>query len=572
MNRLDLEIRALVEHDFKSRRIDPYVTVQEEAPQVPLEEAPAGLMGEDAWRAAAARQKRMRADAEKKLGKAIKTVHHDKLKVGDRIHYGVSVMTIKKVEKGEYGRRITLSGTGGTNIVTELGLDANYLGIVEDVDALDEAQDLSGHGETAMQEIAKATGLKLHKAPASRRDRNSWVYGKVGKMHVTVGYDIEDGVVDALIEDDKKRSLFNTQVELKPGAGRRVAKWIQTKTSHTRAHDESVEPLEEGARPTATEIVQKAHFFLKTAVKPGYGPSYMKMVIKDLGHIVRGNGDASVAKNYPGWEKLDFQKLIKSLDPKGQYESVEGAPRTGVGKLLSSMLSETDEVEDFEGQNDLLSEIVIDEDWDCDVELLEFRVPGPDEVEAKRRARIYMSKDIQPTYHKAPKGLYILTWQENGRFYGIAFRGKAEKPMWYHTFRSEEDSKKRVKATVMGYQAVMSRKAKEAKEKADFAHSYVAGDILYSSWGYDQTNVDWYQVVKTTAKSISVRKLAAKVVPHGRGSDHSSPIKGKFVGKATGMKRVRVASDGKGSIKVGHTSAYGWDGRPKHQTDAYSGH
>lgn len=37
------------------------------------------------------------------------------------------------------------------------------------------------------------------------------------------------------------------------------------------------------------------------------------------------------------------------------------------------------------------------------------------------------------------------------------------------------------------------------------------GSIFYSSWGYDQTNIDFYQVVKATAKTVWLRKLNAKV-------------------------------------------------------------
>lgn len=37
------------------------------------------------------------------------------------------------------------------------------------------------------------------------------------------------------------------------------------------------------------------------------------------------------------------------------------------------------------------------------------------------------------------------------------------------------------------------------------------GDILSSSWGYDQTNVDFYKVVKTTEFSVWIQKLGQKI-------------------------------------------------------------
>lgn len=33
------------------------------------------------------------------------------------------------------------------------------------------------------------------------------------------------------------------------------------------------------------------------------------------------------------------------------------------------------------------------------------------------------------------------------------------------------------------------------------------GTIFYTSWGYEQTNVDFYEVIHSTAKMVTVREL-----------------------------------------------------------------
>lgn len=38
------------------------------------------------------------------------------------------------------------------------------------------------------------------------------------------------------------------------------------------------------------------------------------------------------------------------------------------------------------------------------------------------------------------------------------------------------------------------------------------GDIFVSSWGYDQTNVDCYQVIRTTAAMVTVVKVGWEIV------------------------------------------------------------
>lgn len=37
----------------------------------------------------------------------------------------------------------------------------------------------------------------------------------------------------------------------------------------------------------------------------------------------------------------------------------------------------------------------------------------------------------------------------------------------------------------------------------------MVGDVLRSAWGYDQTNYDFYEVIKTTPKTVTLRKLSA---------------------------------------------------------------
>lgn len=52
------------------------------------------------------------------------------------------------------------------------------------------------------------------------------------------------------------------------------------------------------------------------------------------------------------------------------------------------------------------------------------------------------------------------------------------------------------------------------------------GDILKSSWGYEQTNVSFYQVVKATAKMLTVRRIGSEME-----SDAELSMSGKVVPK-----------------------------------------
>jgi hypothetical protein len=59
----------------------------------------------------------------------------------------------------------------------------------------------------------------------------------------------------------------------------------------------------------------------------------------------------------------------------------------------------------------------------------------------------------------------------------------------------------------------------ERKQKAKelFQMPYKVGDILHHSWGYDQTNCDFYQVVEAKKASVILKKIGAKTVPGSEG-------------------------------------------------------
>lgn len=54
--------------------------------------------------------------------------------------------------------------------------------------------------------------------------------------------------------------------------------------------------------------------------------------------------------------------------------------------------------------------------------------------------------------------------------------------------------------------------AKSAAQKAA-KNPFKVGDLLYDSWGYDQTNIDFYQVTEVGKMSVVIRRIASKGVP-----------------------------------------------------------
>ncbi|MBO0596960.1 hypothetical protein I2485_07020 [Nesterenkonia sp. E16_7] len=65
------------------------------------------------------------------------------------------------------------------------------------------------------------------------------------------------------------------------------------------------------------------------------------------------------------------------------------------------------------------------------------------------------------------------------------------------------------------------------------AHGLPVGTVLVSSWGYDQTNIDFYEVTKATPKTVLIRPIST-VKEDGEAWGHytASPQRGAFTGDA----------------------------------------
>ena len=106
------------------------------------------------------------------------------------------------------------------------------------------------------------------------------------------------------------------------------------------------------------------------------------------------------------------------------------------------------------------------------------------------------------------------------------------------------------------------------------------GDVLVSSWGYDQTNIDFWRVVGLTASGKSLRIVPAgqRVVEQFTGGERVVP--GALVWEqddaTTSLIRWYDFRDGREwcvGVPVGHrNTARLWNGRPVHQTAFGWGH
>ena len=152
--------------------------------------------------------------------------------------------------------------------------------------------------------------------------------------------------------------------------------------------------------------------------------------------------------------------------------------------------------------------------------------------------------------------------------FAIGYAGKAVKPTFYHRFRSAEQRAKFVEE-FMEKQAVIGAAKAAHKAEAKKPHGWQVGQILVASWGYEQTNIDFYQIVELVGASfVVVREIAGKIVRSSdAGSDYVVAVPGQFVGKP----EKRKAQHGRIALES-YKRAYPWDGKERYQTAAGWGH
>jgi hypothetical protein len=93
----------------------------------------------------------------------------------------------------------------------------------------------------------------------------------------------------------------------------------------------------------------------------------------------------------------------------------------------------------------------------------------------------------------------------------------------------------------------------------------VVGDIFVSTWGWEQTNADFFQVVGLTPKGVKVRHIKSKITESSPQSMSGSalPIKNAFDGDVK-TKRLRNNYLGETVFDAGESmgTAELWDGNP----------
>lgn len=133
----------------------------------------------------------------------------------------------------------------------------------------------------------------------------------------------------------------------------------------------------------------------------------------------------------------------------------------------------------------------------------------------------------------------------------IAYSGKRTKHDAWYTMRDRAQALQWACEYMGKLQASAQAKAArlaEKKAKRAAGHKLQVGDVLRSSWGYDQTNIDYYEVTRLIGRSmVEIRKIAAESVGDGYMTGQCVPTPGRYIGEP--MKKAVSDYDGQ-SVRI----------------------
>lgn len=174
--------------------------------------------------------------------------------------------------------------------------------------------------------------------------------------------------------------------------------------------------------------------------------------------------------------------------------------------------------------------------------------------------------------------LILGTSQKNGSPTAMASRklktGR-DKIEFNYSFGKEERRTQFLNEFIQTIKNRKERKEQEKKTKSEAikllkaADHYTIGDIIVNSWGWEQTNIDFYKVIEVLPKSLKVIQIASEMEP---GSMISHGMACKLIptpANETGDPFIlRLKADTNGKIWICNPKSFyyfhKWDGQPKY--------
>lgn len=164
------------------------------------------------------------------------------------------------------------------------------------------------------------------------------------------------------------------------------------------------------------------------------------------------------------------------------------------------------------------------------------------------------------------QGVFVIYGKKSGRAKKDVFVGRASSfeeakvivANWFKRMDEKETARKAYRAEV---------RAMQKAEKAQATKTFSEGDIVVSSWGYDQTNVDYYQIVRRTDSYAWLQEIGSKVVDATSAMSASvMPDPSQKIGDVIRRKINAYRGEEQSINLTSYNSARPWSGKAQYES------
>jgi hypothetical protein len=163
----------------------------------------------------------------------------------------------------------------------------------------------------------------------------------------------------------------------------------------------------------------------------------------------------------------------------------------------------------------------------------------------------------------------------------MVFSGKSKNHILYCRYKSEQRMTEAIselwyKLEQRYFDKVDKKsKAKEAAKVFDIQAHYPVGTILVNSWGWEQTNIEFYKVLSCKGMTLEVREVYLETV---KDSDYSHGMADMVVAtdelaENTKPLKLRIKVDYNGTPSICNPESFyyfsKWDGSPRYRSWYY---
>lgn len=147
----------------------------------------------------------------------------------------------------------------------------------------------------------------------------------------------------------------------------------------------------------------------------------------------------------------------------------------------------------------------------------------------KMPREFYIPKGATKVADKLSDAVAYVRLNEKSRPQAVIFFGKQAKPVSNYWYRSEAARDEAVTKAFESRRASLTFKAERAAKRKAWVPDYKVGEILHTSWGYEQTNVEYFEIVDVAGKYATLREIAQESTETGWLTGRCAPVPGKYL-------------------------------------------